>query len=400
MLNNSTRDKIINKFKKSSENTTGNTIKNDSHNVDKTYNEVAGENIDTYKTIPANLDVNFHAEKKFERVAPHIKIKDEDICIYSIKNINDKPFIVYILHNSNDILEWLNVSNFKNKTLDALHHSIQRELNSKIILKGKYTRDTQNQLWFELVDSNVTLYNAKRSQKYISCLVSEIVNTKKYLNMNISSDITEFLLTHPEFIFLFNAQNQKYEIPEVGYYGNYYKKIALVAGIGLARETPYASLGSFYYFAGYERAMRYALRASVRKPMYVDGKLITIDDIGTYTKGGLVRFALFLGTSTCLLGRKSDKEDDSLVSKQLREKKEFYKITSKYRDSDGLWSQEFDSVSIGKKKINCNSCTEKEFIMNPQIIVKQFDQQLPLTYYFVDTSQKFIENNFSTVTVE
>ena len=399
MLNNSTRDKILHKFMKISSSKMVNTTNRD-YTKSITEKEVAGENIDSDESDTNNIEVFFHGEKNFEAVSPNMKLSNEDICIYSIKNKRDKPFIVYFLHNNNDTFEWLNVKNFKNTSVDTLQRSIRKEMKTDIILRGKNKDNAYNQLWFEIEDSDINMKHVKRSEKYISCLVSEIVNKKKYLNMNISSKIREFLLTHPEYIFLFNEQNKKYEIPEVGYYGNYYKKIGLVAGIGLSRETPLSSFGSYYYFAGYERAMRYAMRASFRKPMYVDGKLITVDDIGTYTRGGLVRFALFLGESTCMLGRETDKEDDSLISKELREKKEFYKLTSKYRDSDGLWTQKFDSVSIGKIKLDCKSCAEKEIIMDPQITVKKFEQQFPLSYYFVDTSQTIIDNDLSKATVE
>ena len=193
-----------------------------------------------------------------------------------------------------------------------------------------------------------------------------------------------------------NEQNKKYEIPEIGYYGNYYKKIALVAAIGLKRESPLASVGSYYYFAGYGRAMRYAVKTTNQKPMCINGKLITTDESGTYTKGGMVRFALFLGKSTCLLSRKNDKDDTSMISKNLKENYE-YQING--RDTDGKWTQNYDSIHLGKRKYS--SKTNPEGVMlYPQTTIKLFEQQLQLSYYYVDTSQKIIDHDYSSILVE
>jgi hypothetical protein len=400
MLNNYTRDKVMHQFKRHSENiTTTHGLNNNNYTLDdeKYGVEDAGDELSLEeKKVHNRLEIVFRATDKFEKVSTNMKIKDEDICIYSIKNIHDKPFLVYVLHNHTNELHWLSVKNYKDKTVGALHHTLKKEFNKNIILKGKNSNKESHQLWFELVDDDIVLEHMKRSQKYIQCLVSEIVNQKKYLNINISNNIIHFLLYHPDFIFLFNEENKKYEIPEIGYYGNYYKKIALVAAIGLKRQSPFASVGSYYYFAGYGRAMRYAVKTPNPRPMRINGKLITTDESGTYTKGGIVRFALFLGKSTCLLSRKNDKDDTSVLSKNLKESKK-YQING--RDGDGKWTQNYDSIHLGKRKYN--SKTNPEGVMlYPQTTIKSFEQQLQLSYYYVDTSQKIIDNNYSRIFVE
>jgi len=413
MLNNYTRDKVMHQFERHSENitTTHGLNKNNYTLVDEKYgvedagdedagDEDAGDELSLEeKKVHNRLEIVFRATEKFEKVSTNMKIKDEDICIYSIKNIHDKPFLVYVLHNHTNELQWLSVKNYTDKTVGSLHHRLKKEFNKNIILKGKISNNERRQLWFELVDDEV-VENMKLAQKYIPCLVSEIVNQRKYLNIDISIRIIHFLLYHPDFIFLFNEQNKKYEIPEIGYYGNYYKKIALVAAIGLKRESPLASVGSYYYFAGYVRAMRYAVKTSFQKPMRINGKLITIDETGTYTKGGMVRFALFLGKSTCLLSRKNDKDDTSTISKKLKDKNEgraLYNI--KGRDTDGKWTQNYDSILLGKIKYITKSSSEG-VVFSPQSTVKLFTQQLQLSYYYVDTSQKIIDNDYSRVFVE
>jgi len=408
MLNNYTRDKVMHQFERHSENITTHglnknnyTLADEKYGIEDAGDEDAGyelslEDVEQEKKVHNRLEIVFRATEKFEKVSTNMKIKDEDICIYSIKNIHDKPFLVYVLHNHTNELQWLSVKNYTDKTVGSLHHRLKKEFNKNIILKGKISNNERHQLWFELVDDDIVVENMKLAQKYIPCLVSEIVNQRKYLNIDISIRIIHFLLYHPDFIFLFNEQNKKYEIPEIGYYGNYYKKIALVAAIGLKRESPLASVGSYYYFAGYGRAMRYAVKTTNQKPMCINGKLITTDESGTYTKGGMVRFALFLGKSTCLLSRKNDKDDTSMISKNLKENYE-YQING--RDTDGKWTQNYDSIHLGKRKYS--SKTNPEGVMlYPQTTIKLFEQQLQLSYYYVDTSQKIIDHDYSSILVE
>lgn len=405
MLNNNTRNKIMQKFNTLSKKKSRDYVQKDTsdagfHNELLTSTDSPDEFISiTHDNHIINDEekIIFRGEKTLQEISTKKIITAGDICIYSIKNINNQPFLTYILQNKKDVLQWLSVNDYKAQTIETLHITLQKELSGKLKFKGM---NIKQQLWFELIDSNVTIKQVNRNQQYITCLVSEIVNVKYYLNIPIAKDITDFFLDFPEYIYLYNKQNLPYDIPEVGYYGNYYKKIALIAALGVKRETPKASMGSYYYFAGYKRALRYALRTSMRRPMEINGNRITIDELGTYTKGGLVRFALFLGKTTSLLGRTTDKDDSAKISQHLAKTEEFYKLTLKNRDSDGNWTKYYDSIVMGKTFIvNCKTCKQKNSVLDPQIIVKTFEQQIPLTYYYVNTSQKIDEDNLFSVNV-
>jgi hypothetical protein len=85
-----------------------------------------------------------------------------------------------------------------------------------------------------------------------------------------------------------------------------------------------------------------------------------------------------------------------VLSKNLKESKK-YQING--RDGDGKWTQNYDSIHLGKRKYN--SKTNPEGVMlYPQTTIKSFEQQLQLSYYYVDTSQKIIDNNYSRIFVE
>ena len=71
----------------------------------------------------------------------------------------------------------------------------------------------------------------------------------------------------------------------------------------------------------------------IQKPMKVDGELITIDEDGRYDKGGLVRFALFMGKTNVMMARESDTEDQSKVSQELADNNTFIEETMKFGTS-------------------------------------------------------------------
>ena len=215
---------------------------------------------------------------------------------------------------------------------------------------------------------------------------AEIVNHRKMLSFPIRDDVCDFFLENSEFLFLRDEYDILYETPSVGYYGSYYKNIAMTSVFGLRREGPTASFGPYYYFGYYERAMRDAIWSSSGKPMEVDGELITIDEDGRYDKGGLVRFALFMGKTNVMMSRDTDAEDQSKVSQELAHNNVFVEETMKIRDVDANWVSGFNSVRHGKHMVKIDGREPR--VLLPQIVVKDYNQQVPLSYYYVNTDQE------------
>ena len=382
--------------------------------IKNTFSSTLNNKYDEQQTIYTDVnDVDLLEKKKIHYNAVDKLTSDPailksiiyDICIYSIKFHDNKPFIQFYLYNNKDSVDWITSKNFHQQTVNGLKTELNKKLKTEIEFRGAFINEDRHQLWFEDMSDILKPINAKYNDSYICCLVSEILNVKKYLNIDIADAVRFFFLDNPDFIYLYNEENQPYEIPEVGFYGNYYKKIGIVAAIGHMRETPEASLGSYYYFGSYKRAIRYSIRSSKLKPMKIDNEFITIDENGTYTRGGLVRFALFLGKTTVMLNRKTDKEDDSKISKTLAKKNPFLKASLKFRDSYGKWSENHDSVSVGYnvlKYIPFHSKSKKTqtIKLENQVVCKSFEQQLPLSYYYVDTSQEIRQDDYSMVVVE
>ena len=188
-----------------------------------------------------------------------------------------------------------------------------------------------------------------------------------------------------------NSLGKIIESPKACYYGNYYKRIAYTAVFGHERQLPRASLGPYYYFGNFKRAMRYAFWSSNNLPMKINDEYITINDDGLYSQGGIVRFAIFTGKHTMLLGRKDDPED--ILNNEQQPNMELIKKTLKFRDVLGKWTKEFDSISQGINVVD-------GYNLQMQLVIKEYRQQIPLSYFYVNTEQDVTLNSLENAVIE
>jgi len=307
------------------------------------------------------------------------------ICNYSITKTNLAPFLSFNLYRYDDnILDWPKIT-YEGGSVISL---IKEKMNTVFQLweveleyKG-YIRYKENVYVF--IENNYPedmireIVQGKHDDRWWSSLIAEIMNEKKTLYFPISDKITRFFLENIDFCFLINSTGKFIESPKVVYYGNYYKRIAYTAVFGHDRQLPRASLGPYYYFGNYGRAMRYALWTSTSKPMQIEDKYITRNDEGLYTRGGIVRFAVFTGKHTMLLGREDDPED--ILNDEQQTNMELIKKTLKFRDALGKWTEEYDSISQGVNVVD-------GITLQSQTVIKKFNQQFPLSYYYVNTDQ-------------
>lgn len=334
--------------------------------------------------------------------------KEITICLYTINTANEFPFLLFLLEKDeqNQLLGLPTIDITTSVTEQDIISSVIEKLSQagsaqagtdtdtytdtdKLEYKGWLPSGPQNAtpiLILYMKNANKKLIYNKYNSKWWWALSTELVNYKNILKFSVEPATTTFFLINNKLLFLSNpgVGGNYYETPDVGYYGNYYKYITSVASIGLRRESPFASLGPYYYFGTYEQAMRYALWSFNRKPLEIDDKLITIDDLGRYDKGGIVRFALFAGNMKVLLNRATDPPDESTISIDLAEKSVFVQATMKIRDVDAAWAEHYNSIFHGICKIQL---PDKLITLDPMIVLKEFSQQVSLAYYYVNGKQ-------------
>jgi hypothetical protein len=313
------------------------------------------------------------------------KLNEEvEICLYSIRNRKTKPLLLFCLYKEDEDMDWPRY-NMTGKTITDLVKYIRTLFSSKQIIftyEGYFDHNGTKQIWFQFTNKNEDISLGKYSNRLWWCMVFEIVNTKKVLTFSISDNVTSLFLAHNEFIYLKTNTGVIYEIPRNAYYGNYYKRIAITAVMGHESQGPFASMGPYYYFGPYGRAMRYAYWTGNKRPMVVDEEEITNNDKGKYIRGGLVRFAVFLGNYTISVVKVTKRDDK--VNVELIDRKNF---TADIEDQNipSEWVLNYDGVI--QEAIRYSDGGDIT-ILEPQYILKNYNQQFPLEYYYVNTSQE------------
>ena len=319
------------------------------------------------------VNTNFNLKmKSFTKIA---------VCPYFVTNCKNrygvyKPYIQYLLYKYPES---------KNKTSNLLVFPFVK-VNSSVSIKT-----TANKLIKKIVNVNINptgfiqsgttiyvFYNMrvsdqfektraeqqwlkliKKSNELWWVIMDEICNHRKTLNFPIHHSVTDLFLKNPILIYL-KQNNKTIDIPIVAYYGNYYKFLPIIASLGQKPTTwPNLEFGPYFYFTNYTGAFRYAGWTKNYKQRKVFNREIA-DDNGKLTKGGIIRFALFMDKTKVLLDTKSSK-----VNKYINNSK---------------WQKQFDSLYLGRvPRINGSV-----WHMNPRYVVHQFEQQLPLSLHLVD----------------
>ena len=299
---------------------------------------------------------------------------------------------VYFINYKIGISQYSNAQNFllfnlikksSKFTFDTLKENIKiknkikEQKSNNNIYKGYYKYNESLYLFFE----NLTNYRnilITKEDSTIWTLPSEIINTQKIYNYNIDNSVLNFFMNNPFFLFLKNKQGNILESPIVAYYGNEYKRILFTATFGHKREEPFRKdnkirhYGSFYYFATYLSALRFSIWSSLRKPLEINGELITVDEEGKYAKGGMVRFGIFLG-KTCMVFSKDRK-------------------TENMNTSLPQWYNNYNSIIVGSHN------KEKPHYL--EYVIKDYSQQIPLSYSFINTDGEINSETMADINID
>lgn len=345
-----------------------------------------------------DYDIDFSAGKSDEYDNEYIKapsnecrlLGDDDLDIrkksirkgsvviieFKIIKTSLKPFIMFRLYK-NKISNKLGFLRMKNedKNIPDINDSTYT---------GMYEYNGTQYLFFHINCEQHRTHLITSLDKSYFLMVHDIVNTRQYYIFNVEDDVTDFFIKNDKFIFLVDENESIIETPVSGFRGDYYTKVGLLAGIGMTRSSPYSSNGPFFYFGNFDRSLRYASLTVNMKPLEIMGKKITFEDTPVFTKGGIVKYALFMGNSKVLLNLPTDELDDSYESKSLALESDFIKDTMRTRDTRGKWSKLYDSVIQPELKI-IDKKLETERVLDPQFIVKTFEQQFPVDYSYFNT---------------
>ena len=368
-----TRNKVLSKFKAS-----------------KTVSipDEAIENIDVDFTT-ANEDIYEDTSAKKIDAKEYRLLGDDDLDIRRKSIKNGSAVIIEFKIIKDNVFPYLLFKLYKNSKNNLIFRKSMTEDDVIPIITGAnyaglYMDSGTQYLFFHINDEDNDVKSITVEDESYFLLIDDIVNTKKYYNFEVERDVFDFFIKNDKFIFLVDEKDALVEIPISGYRGDYYKKIGLLAGLGMSRSGPYSSLGPFFYFGNFDRSLRYAAITINGQPLEIMGKNITIENSPVFTKGGIVKYALFMGNSKVLLNLPDDEEDDSYESLKLASERKFMKDTMKLRDTNGKWTKMYNSVVQPELKL-FDRDLGIDRVLDPQFIVKTFEQQIPLDYAYFKT---------------
>jgi hypothetical protein len=204
--------------------------------------------------------------------------------------------------------------------------------------------------------------------------------------MKISNIVNNFFLNNIELLYLTDKNNEVYELPDIWYCGREEHMLNFTYTFGVTKSED-GILGPYYYFTNYKNALIDGCwPKNGEETIY--GKKVT-DKNGKYLKGGIVRFAIFTGKCLMKLNKLDDPIDESETKKRKLEeylnincnKNDINeKLTTRLTDYDGIWAEKYDSVFIGKVELDDGH----KFDQGPILAIKNYNQQIPLSYHYVD----------------
>ncbi len=138
---------------------------------------------------------------------------------------------------------------------------------------------------------------------------------------------------------------------------------------GVSKSDNKSILGPYFYFTNFNNAVEQC------------------DYSEKYDKMGLIRFAIFTGVMKIITNWESNIDDESNVKKEMLNDpnldNKYQALTSRISDHDGKWTDKYDSVYIGSMIELDDGSKLKE---NCLTVVKNYEQQLPLTCQYIDKS--------------
>jgi hypothetical protein len=258
-----------------------------------------------------------------------------------------------------------------------------KEMEKTLQYKG-YIETNHNIYIFYEQSQNYLLEKLEYKSLWWWASIFEIINNKKILNFSIDRTVYSIFYKQPLLTCLFK-NNKRLEQPIIGYFGSHKSYISFIATLGLPKQSPMAILGPYYYFYTYYGAGRGAIWSSTRKQKFIDDKEITVNEYGVYDQGGIVRYAMFGDKMKYFLNRDTDDDDTSQISQEAQKTAPFIKSTLKIRDVDGKWADDHNMAYIGNVLIKSDKHKDRELTI--QIAVRDYYQQVPLSYHYIDTTE-------------
>jgi hypothetical protein len=315
-----------------------------------------------------NLEKNIDNILKYNN-----KINKIFICGYRVNNTELFPFLNFLLKNDIETKELIFPFLASNKLSSDIISSIKKKMNAifyniitddKYEYKGFYYYKNNIYLFFDFTNCKLIINNVYKNSIIWSVLTDEIINIKHICNVKINSIISDFFNKNMDFIILKDKCNKIYEIPCVAYVGKKISKLNFTYIFGASKPNNNLLFGYYYYFTNFKNAINQVIKEN---------------------KSGIVRFALFTELTKVILNNVTDLVDESILKRELINNNLYENLTLRITDYNGNWAKKFDSVYVGDIELD----NGEKMKNTPIYVVKKYEQQIPLSYHFIDTTNDY-----------
>lgn len=273
------------------------------------------------------------------------------LCAYYVNVSSSIPFLQYLLKDDGcNRLTFPKMSFVQDIVPYAIAY-LSRITHAPLVFQGLY-------------ECNRKLYIFVNIQHCVSTssdihlgLIDEILNCKCICNRTIDEQVTNLFVKHELLCYLVDDTYTPYETPVVGFVSkNTQSELRFHLTFGENAKDKSAIFGPYFYFTNYQNAVSQTNR-----------------------KGGVVRYALYMGNTKYIENKPNDRLDESDIKKQrlkddeMNNKREI--LTMRISDHNGLWSTTYDSIYVGGLELDDGSLLENV----PIIVLKKYEQHIPLT---------------------
>lgn len=303
------------------------------------------------------------------------------IAAYTINTDGECPFIRYLLTNSKvepqlkfprvPLFSNLNTSNLINYTQVALFGLLMLEdyelFSAATHFTGFLESNNNLYMFFDITKLNVRIDDIYKSNQLWLALMDEIVHHQRLCDIKIDTALVNLFLSNENLFFLVDENNENYQTPVVCYAGKPVSKLNFTFIFGEPKRDKNSILGPFYYFTDFHNAIK-------------DG---VWSENGEYSEGGIIRFAVFVGNTKYIENKPNDPNDESDTKyERLQDEnvdQNMERLTMRISDHDGNWAHNYDSAYLG-----CVELDNGIFVEKPYLVVKNYKQQVSLSYHLVD----------------
>jgi hypothetical protein len=277
-------------------------------------------------------DIIFGGKELLNIDEPKLDINENVyVCIYHIINKRNPILLYSLLENEED--DMIDFYKFcyvggvaSNEIIFNLKNIFSEWNKSKFTYDGYLNYKNKKMLMFKC-DLNEDYRNKlmQTDGKINFVMVSEVINHGNSFNLKINNSVSDFLLNNPKFCFLYDNQDQLYEVPAVAYFGDTYSKNLLYINLGYRKNFTYKD-DKYYIFLDYLSCIE-----------NLNNDIVYKND----ENKGIIKYALFLGNHHIIRDINNDgintvfdslrintKYTDKITSKiLLSNKKDFYPIS-------------------------------------------------------------------------